>query len=199
MSQINEIINKAKLGDFESMEHILKVFKPKVAAICREYFLLGADFDDLSQEGMIGLYKAVMAYNVDKNDNFASFATMCIHHQVQNAVKVANSKKNQPLNDYVSISVEGGFSENNESPKIILQASEKCAEQISLDKEHEKNLYEKLKSSLTFEQYNILLMYLNGYTYSQIAQKYDITSKKVDNNIQSIKRKLRALLKGEKV
>ncbi|MBQ3502472.1 MAG: sigma-70 family RNA polymerase sigma factor, partial [Clostridia bacterium] len=98
MSQINQIVTKAKNGDVESMEYILTLFKPKVTAICREYFLLGADFDDLLQEGMIGVYKAVGGYNSGKSDNFSQFVTMCIHHQVQNAVRVANSKKNQPLN-----------------------------------------------------------------------------------------------------
>lgn len=197
MSQINEIVSKAKLGDFESMEYILQFFKPKVTAICREYFLLGADFDDILQEGMIGLYRAVVGFNIEKNNNFSNFATMCIHHQIQNAVKVANSKKNQPLNDYISISIEGGFSQNEESPKIILQANDKCAEQLSLDKENEKNLHQKLKQVLTKEQYGILLMYLNGYSYSEIAKSYKITNKKVDNNIQAIKRKLKVLLKGE--
>lgn len=197
MSQINELVIKAKNGDFESMEHILQYFKPKVTAICREYFLLGADYDDLNQEGMIGLYKAIVGFDVDKNDNFNHFATMCIHHQIQNAVKIANSKKNQPLNDYVSISVEGGFNQDEDGPKIILQATDKCAEQQSLDKERERILHEKLKQVLTFEQYGILLMYLNGYSYAEMSLKFNITSKKVDNNIQAIKRKLRILLKGE--
>lgn len=197
MSQITDIVIKAKNGDFESMEYILQYFKPKVTAICREYFLLGSDFDDLNQEGMIGLYKAIVSFNENKNDNFSSFATMCIHHQIQNAVKVANSKKNKPLNDYISISVEGGFSKDEDSPKIILQAKDKGAEQLSLDKEREDGLHQKLQKALTFEQYGILLMYLNGYSYSEIATKYNITNKKVDNNIQAIKRKLRLTLKGE--
>ena len=197
MSQINEVVARAKAGDFESMEHILTVFKPKVTAICREYFLLGADFDDLSQEGMIGLYKAVVAYNPDKNIGFSTFATMCIHHQVQNAVKRASSKKNHPLNDYVSISIEGKFSAEDEGPKIMLAASDKGAEQLTIDKEHAKNLHQKLNQVLTTQQYGILLMYLNGYTYCQMAQKYGITTKKVDNDIQAIKRKLRDLLKGD--
>ena len=197
MSQINEVVTRAQKGDFESMEHILKVFKPKVTAICREYFLFGADFDDLIQEGMIGLYKAVVAYNPDKNISFSSFATMCIHHQVQNAVKVASSKKNHPLNDYVSISIEGGFSADDDGPKIMLQAPDKGAEQLTIDKEREKILHQKLKQLLTTEQYDILLMYLHGYTYVQMAQRYNITTKKVDNNIQAIKRKLRDMLKGD--
>ncbi len=197
MSQINEIVIKAKSGDFESMEYILQSFKPKVTAICREYFLLGADFDDLNQEGMIGLYKAIVGFNENKNDNFSQFATICIHHQIQNAVKVANSKKNQPLNDYISISVEGGFTQEDDGPKIILQAPDKGAEQQSLDDEREKTLHQKLKQVLTFEQYEILLMYLNGYSYTEIATKFNISNKKVDNNIQAIKRKLRTLLEGE--
>ena len=197
MSQINEVVAKARLGDFESMEVILQSFKPKVTAICREYFLLGADFDDLLQEGMIGLYKAIMGFNAEKNDKFSSFASMCIHHQIQNAVKVANSKKNQPLNDYVSINIEGKFSENDDSPKIILQAPDKGAEQVSLDKESEKILYQKVRDVLTKEQYGILLMYLNGYSYAEIANQYNIATKKVDNNIQAIKRKLKMILKGE--
>ena len=197
MLQINEMVIKAKNGDLESMENILQSFKPKVTAICREYFLLGADFDDLNQEGMIGLYKAIVGFNEDKNDNFSGFATMCIHHQIQNAVKVASSKKNQPLNDYVSISVEGGFNKDEDGPKIILQANDEGAEQQSIAKERERTLHEKLKQVLTFEQYSILLMYLNGYSYAEIATKFNISSKKVDNNIQSIKRKLRILLKGE--
>ncbi len=197
MSQINEVVAKAKLGDFESMEYILKFFKPKVTAICREYFLLGADFDDILQEGMIGLYKAVMGYNDAKNDNFSNFAKMCIHHQIQNAVKVANSKKNHPLNNYVSISIEGKFGENEDEPKIILEAKDKGAEQLSIDKEREQLLHQKLKQVLTNEQYSVLLMYLNGYSYVEIAKKHNTTNKKVDNNIQAIKRKIKTLLKGE--
>ena len=197
MSQINDMVASAKNGDLSSMENILQYFKPKVTAICREYFLIGADFDDILQEGMIGLYKAITSFNGERNDNFASFATMCIHHQIQNAVKVANSKKNQPLNDYVSINVEGGISATEDSPKIILQATDVSAEQLSLNRESVNSLYNKVKSALTDFQYRVLLMYLNGYSYSEIAKVLDVTSKSVDNNIQSIKRKLRVVLKGE--
>lgn len=199
MSQINDIVIKAKNGDVGSMESILQYFKPKVTAICREYFLIGADFDDILQEGMIGLYKAITVYNAERNDNFSNFAKMCIHHQIQNAVKVAVSKKNHPLNDYISINIEGGILATEESPKIILQATDVSAEQLSLSRESANDLYDKVKSSLTEVQYNILLMYLNGYTYNEIAQCHNITSKNVDNNIQSIKRKLREVLKGKQL
>ena len=114
------------------------------------------------------------------------------------AKKTANSKKNQPLNDYISISIEGRVSEtDDDSPKLILQANDKGAEQLSLDKERTIQLYEKIRKELTEEQYGVLLMYLNGYSYTEMANKYQTTNKKIDNNIQAIKRKLRALLKGE--
>ena len=198
MSQINKVVIKAKNGDVESMEYILTLFKPKVTAICREYFLLGADFDDLLQEGMIGVYKAVGGYDINNNDNFAKFVTMCIHHQVQNAVRVANSKKNQPLNDYISINIEGRISEtDDDAPKLMLQANDKGAEQLTIDKERITLLYQKIRKELSDEQYNVLLMYLNGYSYTEMANKYQTNNKKIDNIIQAIKRKLRALLKGE--
>lgn len=200
MQEIAERVAKAKTGDLESMEYILHCFKPKVTAICRGYFLIGADFDDILQEGMIGLYKAINGYNKDRNDSFNTFASMCIHHQIQNAVKVANSKKNSPLNNYMSISIEGCItSEDEDKPKIMLEASDKCAEQMSLDKENAKLLYNKIKQQLKGEQYNILLMYLSGYSYSEIASKLKISNKNVDNNIQAIKRKLKSVLKGEVV
>lgn len=197
MQELNKYLYQAKNGDIESMDYILQYFKPKVIAICREYFLIGADFDDILQEGMIGLYKAVMGYNQDKNDNFSSFASMCIHHQIQNAVKVANSKKNLPLNDYISISIDGKVNQGEDSPKIMLQANDKGVEQISLDKENINIFYKNLQKQLSALQYKILVMYLNGYSYSEIAKANNISNKNVDNQIQSIKRKLKVLLKGE--
>lgn len=197
MQELNKYLYQAKNGDIESMDYILQYFKPKVIAICREYFLIGADFDDILQEGMIGLYKAIMGYNQDKNDNFSSFASMCIHHQIQNAVKVANSKKNLPLNDYISISIDGKVNQGEDSPKIMLQANDKGVEQISLDKENINIFYKNLQKQLYTLQYKILVMYLNGYSYSEIAKANNISNKNVDNQIQAIKRKLKVLLKGE--
>lgn len=196
MQQINDMVLKAKNGDEVSMDYILKYFKPKVTAICREYFLLGSDFDDILQEGMIGLYKAIMGYNISKNVSFSNFASMCIHHQIQNAVKIASSKKNQPLNNYVSINIEGKI-DDEDSPKIILQSHEQNLEERSLNKERLSLLYKNIYKELTDIQYKILIMYLNGYSYTEIANKYNLTNKNVDNQIQAIKKKLRVLLKGE--
>ena len=193
-----ELICRLRAGESSIEEYLLEKYKPFVKSKSRALFLVGGDREDLIQEGMIGLYKSVMANNSIKNDNFANFATMCIHHQVQNAVKIANSKKNMPLNDYVSINIEGKFTKDDDTPKIILQATDKGAEELSLDKESETALYKRVKAALNDEQYSILIMYLNGYSYVEMAKKHGVTSKKIDNDIQSIKRKLKIILKGER-
>ena len=103
MENLDELILKAKNHDQNAMDQLLQRFKSKVIAISREYFLIGADFDDLIQEGMIGLYRAINVYDPNKNHNFSAFASLCIHRQLQNAVKNANRKKNSPLNSYLPI------------------------------------------------------------------------------------------------
>lgn len=192
MLEISTILESAKKGNGESMELILKSFKPKVNAICREYFLIGSDFDDILQEGMIGLYKAIQNYDQAKNDNFARFASLCIHRQIQNAVKIANSKKNLPLNDYFSINIEGEIESDGErSPQIILVTKDRVAEKVSLAKEKNSNIIKKIKEILNDLQFKVLIYYLNGYSYNEIASIIDEKPKKIDNIIQQIKRKLK--------
>lgn len=191
---ITELIEKAKLGDTESMEDILQFFKPKVNAICREYFLIGADFDDILQEGMIGLYKAVQNYNKGKNDNFSRFASMCIHRQIQSAVKIANAKKNLPLNDYFSINEEGAIENDGEyGAQIILVTKDRIVEKNLTQKEKNADFINQIKNLLNQEQYKILILYLNGYSYSEISKLSNQTVKKIDNTIQTIKKKLKKL------
>ena len=188
------LIEKAKNGDIESMETILQFFKPKVNAICREYFLIGSDFDDILQEGMIGLYKAIQNYNQDKNDNFSRFASLCIHRQIQSAVKIANAKKNLPLNDYFSINEDGAIESDGErTPQIILVTKDRIVEKISLQKEKNSYIINQIKELLNELQYKILILYLNGYSYNEISQMTELSTKKIDNTIQTIKKKLKKL------
>lgn len=192
MDEILELIKKAQNGDSESIELILSCFKAKVSSICREYFLIGSDYDDIVQEGMIGLYKAIQSFDADKNDNFAVYASICIHRQIQSAVRLANSKKNLPLNDYFSINTEGEIeTENEKSPQIILVTKDRVAEKVSLAKEQNSKLQEEIKKLLNETQYRILCLYLNGYSYSEIAVLLNLNTKKVDNSIQVIKKKLK--------
>lgn len=192
---VSNLILKAKSHDDEAMEELFRFFKPKVIAISREYFLIGAEFDDLIQEGMIGLYKAINIYDESKNHSFSAFASLCIHRQLQNAVKNANRKKNTPLNSYLPIKYYDGSSSSDEENilKLVIVDDNSNIEQNFIDKEMNTIVISKVKDMLTKEQFVVLKQFLNGDSYSLIAEKNNISSKQVDNMLQAIKKKLRTL------
>ena len=189
------LIEKAKSHDGQAMEELLQFFKPKVIAISREYFLVGAEFDDLLQEGMIGLYKAINVYESSKNANFSAFASLCIHRQLQNAVKNANRKKNSPLNAYLPIKYYDGStsSEDDHVLKLVIVDDNSNIEQNYIDNELNLLMMSKVKETLNAEQFDVLKQFLNGDSYLSIAQKSSLTTKQVDNMLQGIKKKLRTL------
>lgn len=191
MENTELLLQKAKT-DNEAMEKVLNIYKPQVTAICRQYFLIGGDNDDLIQEGMIGLYRAVNSFDSAKNDNFASYSNICINNRLKSIIKSAKSKKNQPLNDYISIDVKDEY-ENNSSAKIVILSHNISPEKVSMDKQYRENFETQIKSLLSDKQYSILIMFLNGYSYNEIATKINRNIKFVDNNIQSIKKKLKTL------
>lgn len=194
--EITLLVEQAQHQNESAMENLLRMFKPKVIAISREYFLIGADEDDLIQEGMIGLYKAIMVYDKTKNHNFSAFASLCIHRQLQNAVKNANRIKNVPLNSYLPINFLGGIGDDEHNFKLIIVDDNSDIEKEYIDKELTAIVISKVKNLLTEQQFNMLKMFLNGQSYSQMAEALDITTKQVDNTLQAIKRKLHTI-KGE--
>ena len=198
MESIDELIIKAKNNDENAMEQLLQRFKSKVTAISREYFLVGADFDDLIQEGMIGLYKAINVYDPNKNHNFSAFASLCIHRQLQNAVKNANRKKNSPLNSYLPIEYYGGVKTDADDSfsKLIIVDDNSDFEKQFIDNEMNAIMISKVKNILTDVQFKLLKMFLNGESYINMAKSLNISTKQVDNMLQSIKKKLRTI-KGE--
>lgn len=191
-------IKRAQARDEEAMENLLRIFKPKVIAISREYFLIGADFDDLLQEGMIGLYKAINIYDPEKNHNFSAFASLCIHRQLQNAVKNANRKKNAPLNSYVPIKYFDGSntSDDDKVNKLVIVDDDSDIEKNYIDKEMNAIVISKVRNLLSELQFKVLKMFINGDSYETMANSLGISKKKVDNLIQAIKKKLRSI-KGE--
>ena len=195
---INEEIKRAQAHDEDAMENLLRIFKPKVIAISREYFLIGADFDDLLQEGMIGLYKAIRIYDPEKNHNFSAFASLCIHRQLQNAVKNANRKKNAPLNSYVPIKYFDGSntSDDDKINKLVIVDDDSDIEKNYIDKEMNAIVISRVKDLLSDEQFRVLKMFINGASYEDMANSLHISKKKVDNLLQAIKKKLRGI-KGE--
>lgn len=192
---INSLIVRSKNHDEDAVEELFGIFKPKVIAIAREYFLVGADFDDLLQEGMIGLYKAIGVYDETKNHSFSAFASLCIHRQLQNAVKNANRKKNSPLNSYVPIKYYDGSTSSDEDNvlKLVIVDDNSDIEQNYIDKELNTIVISKVKNMLTDEQFSILKHFLNGDSYQSIAGNLGVSTKYVDNTLQAVKKKLRTI------
>jgi len=193
--KINKLIKLSKNHDSSATEELLTIFKSKVTAICREYFLIGAEFDDLIQEGMIGLYKAINVYDETKNNNFSAFASLCIHRQLQNAVKNANRKKNNPLNSYLPIKYYDGTNDSDEDrfTNLVIVDDTSNIEQNYIDKELNAILVSKVKNLLTDQQFKVLKMFLNGESYVTIAKTFNLSSKQVDNMLQAIKKKLKTI------
>lgn len=197
--EINNLILKAKNNDDNAVAELLTMFKSKVNAISNEYFLQGADRDDLIQEGMIGLYKAIKIYEPEKNHNFSAFASMCIQRSMLNAVKNANRIKNSPLNSYIPIKYFDGSSVSDEENvlKLVIVDDTSDIEQNILNKEENAILLSRVKETLTCLEFEVFVKRcLNNESYSDISKSVNLPVKKIDNMLQSIKKKLKAI-KGD--
>ncbi len=188
MENLNETLTLAKQNNCDAMEKLLKEYKTKVVSISREYFLVGAEFDDILQEGFIALYRAILSFDENKNDNFSAYASMCIHRGIQTAIKNANRKKNAILNDYLSINILGGI--GNSDLCLIIDTKTLSIEQKFLSQITAERVTDKIKKILSDVQFDVFTKFLNGYTYSEIAKFNNLTTKQVDNLLQIIKRKL---------
>lgn len=183
----NKLIERYKQGDEFALEEIFKINKPLINSIVRKYFLIGAEIDDLMQEGMIGLYRAIISYDGKKDANFKTYAKICIERMVLNAIKSANSKKNIPLNN--SIALDSTL--NDEEDEEIFNAwDENNPESILLNKEKYMKLFEKATQNLSLFEKNVLELYLDGLSYAEIAERLDKTPKSVDNGLTRIKSKI---------
>ena len=178
-----ELVLLAQSGDEEAQEFLLDKYKFLVRAKSRAYFLIGADNEDIIQEGMIGLYKAVRDYNEEKNASFHSFAELCVNRQMITAIKAATRQKHQPLNSYVSLSEpeSGGIGE-------LLETS---PEQMMIDRENVAQIKERIEKSLSDMEKEVLAYYMQGMNYVQIAEIMERSPKSIDNALQRIKNKLK--------
>ena len=186
-----ELIVRYRDGDTDAMDFIFERYKHLVRKKAKAMFLAGGDNDDLIQEGMIGLYKAIRDYNTDREASFATFASMCINRQMITVVAASNRKKNMPLNTYVSYDMPAGGDEDSDMRLVdILQSqTELNPEKLLIDKEHNWDLKSRLKEVLsTFEQ-QVLTYYLEGMDYTAIAKKMQKPPKSVDNALQRIRSK----------
>ena len=188
-----ELVSLSRSGNEKAENEILERYKDTVMKISRGYFIIGGELEDIVQEGMIGLYKAIKNFKTDKNATFKTFAITCIKHQIQTAIKKANTKKNLPLSNSVSLQ---SFSENEEEEflpvNLIFQVS---PDEEIIGRENYKDLIETIKQTLSKKEFEVLKYYLRGYSYKEIAEFLGLNQKSIDNSLSRIKNKLKNIHK----
>lgn len=186
-----EIINLIQQGDVEALEYIINKYKIIVLAKAKSYFLIGADREDIIQEGMIGLYKAIRDYRDDKNASFRVFAELCVTRQIITAIKTATRQKHMPLNSYVSLD-KSVYEEDSEKTLVETMVGPATVEPENVVLQQEQQDYIELKMSevLSELEQRVLALYLDGQSYGEISEQLDRHVKSIDNALQRVKRKL---------
>lgn len=185
------IVLKASKGDKIALEYIIKKYKNFVKAKAKSYFLIGADKEDIIQEGMIGLYKAVRDFDASKTNSFKGFADICITRQIITAIKTATRQKHIPLNSYISLN-KPVYDEESERTLLDIIATSIVTdpEELIISKEELKRIESKMNELLSELELQVVEYYLNGKSYQYIADKLQRDVKSIDNALQRVKRKL---------
>ena len=189
------LATRAHEGCEEAEEELIIRYKNLVLAKSRRYFLIGGDGEDVVQEGMIGLYKAIRDYTPDKNVSFYRFAEVCVTRRIINAIKLANRMKHQPLNTYISLSRPPADDEDGlEVVELLSAGAAHSPEEIYLDHERVAEIEQVIADNLSVFERDVIALYLNGVTYRQIASIMNKEEKSIDNALQRIKRKIKSNL-----
>lgn len=193
------LIDQIRKGDALAQEFLLDKYKAVVKSKTRPYFLMGADKEDILQEGMIGLYKAVRDYQPEKNISFRSFAELCINRQIYTAIKSAARQKHMPLNSYVSLN-KPVFEEDQEGSLLDLLKEEAVSnpETLVIGQESRNFIEAHMNDSLTALEMKVLKYHLDGKNYEEIAALIGRPEKSVDNALQRIKKKLEKFIAEKK-
>ena len=185
-----ELIELVKNGDEMALEYLINKYKDIVNMKVSKYFIIGAEKEDIVQEGMIGLYKAIKSFNADKQNSFKSFANLCIERQLITAIKTSNRQKHIPLNSSVSLN---NTVFNDEEDTSLIEIFNANVIEDPLDtitkKEYYKSVENKIDRELSEFEKQVLYRYAKGESYVTIAEKLDIQVKAVDNAIQRIRKK----------
>ena len=188
--QDEELITKIKDGDKNALNYLMEKYKELVNMKVSKYYIVGAEKEDIFQEGMIGLYKAIKSYSEDKNTSFKSFANMCIERQLITAIKTSNRQKHMPLNSYLSLNTSAYDDEDNTE---LLDVFNNNAVEDPLDtitkKEYYKTVENVIDKSLSNFEKQVLARFMKGESYIDIANKLDAPVKSIDNAIQRIRKK----------
>ena len=190
-----EVVEFAREGDIGALEFLINKYKNFVRAKARSYFLVGADREDIIQEGMIGLYKAIRDFRTDKLSSFRAFAELCITRQIITAIKTATRQKHIPLNSYVSLN-KPVYEEDSDRTLLDIISSSKVAdpEEMIISREEYYDIEEKMGEILSSLEWKVLMSYLEGKSYQEIAEDLKRHVKSIDNALQRVKRKLERYL-----
>ncbi|MDF2592720.1 MAG: sigH [Clostridia bacterium] len=190
-----ELVLYAHEGDIAALEHLINKYKNFVKAKARSYFLIGADREDIVQEGMIGLYKAIRDFRNDKLSSFRAFAELCITRQIITAIKTATRQKHIPLNSYISLN-KPIYDEDSDRTLLDILTAAKITdpEELIISREELLSIESKIGEVLSGLELEVLMSYLQGKSYQEIACDLDRHVKSIDNALQRVKRKLEKCL-----
>lgn len=190
-----ELVLYAHEGDIAALEHLINKYKNFVKAKARSYFLIGADREDIVQEGMIGLYKAIRDFRNDKLSSFRAFAELCITRQIITAIKTATRQKHIPLNSYISLN-KPIYDEDSDRTLLDILTAAKITdpEELIISREELLSIELKIGEVLSGLELEVLMSYLQGKSYQEIACDLDRHVKSIDNALQRVKRKLEKCL-----
>ncbi len=190
-----EIVALCHEGDALAEEYLLDKYKNFVRSKARSYFLIGADHEDIVQEGMIGLYKAIRDYRPEKLSSFRAFAELCITRQIITAIKTATRQKHIPLNSYISLNRPLYDEESDRTLlDVIMEGKVSNPEEIIINREDLVNIHEKINDVLSGLEQDVLNAYLDGKSYQEIADTLGRHVKSIDNALQRVKHKLEKYL-----
>jgi RNA polymerase sporulation-specific sigma factor len=195
------LVALAKEGKPDAYDAIVRRYRGFVRLKASSYFLLGGESDDLIQEGLLGLYKAVRDYRTDRESSFRNFAELCITRQIITAVKTATRNKHTPLNQYVSFSQSPAAAGDSDSTLDEILPGPTAFDPVNqvIATEELESLVSCLSSVLSELESRVLSLYLDGYSYEVIAEKLDCDTKTVDNALQRVKRKVGTHLTSREV
>ena len=192
-----EVVELARQGDNDAQEYLIGKYKNFVRAKARSYFLIGADKEDIIQEGMIGLYKAIRDFRPDKLSSFRAFAELCITRQIITAIKTATRQKHIPLNSYISLN-KPIYDEDSDRTLLDVISGTRVTdpEELVISQEDFDDIEAKMGEILSSLEWNVLMYYLEGKSYQDIAAGLDRHVKSIDNALQRVKRKLERYLQA---
>ena len=186
-----QVVKVAQTGNGEALEYLLNKYKNFVRTKARSYFLIGADHEDIVQEGMIGLYKAIRDYKAEKLSSFRAFAELCVTRQIITAIKTATRQKHIPLNSYISLN-KPIYEEDSDRTllDVITEEGLSNPEDMLIDREDLSFIEGRIGQMLSGLEKQVLVRYMEGKSYVEIAREMDRHVKSIDNALQRIKRKL---------